>query len=1055
MRALTLRLALAVFPAAMLAQKPAPVAPAITIDSAMLAPLQWRNIGPFRGGRANAIAGVPTQPMVFYAGYTGGGVWKTDDAGLTWKNISDGQFRLGSIGAIAVAESDPNVVYVGTGEHAVRGQSSSFGNGVYRSTDAGRTWTHLGLDATLQISAVCVHPTNPDIVWVAAQGNRWTGSPDRGIYRSMDGGKTWTLQLKGENGTSGASGLSVDPTNPRILYAAFWDHQRTPWKVRSGGAGSGLWKSTDAGDSWTRLTTGLPKLIGKIDVAVSPANPDRLYAIVEADEGGLYRSDDAGKKWSRLSEDRLIRARAWYYTNITADPQNPDVVWVINAPLTRSIDGGKTFAVVEATHGDNHQLWINPRDPKILANANDGGASVSLNGGKTWSTQDNQPTAQFYRVNVDDAEPYSVYGGQQDNSSVRTQSRSDDAGITVREWNAVAGCESAYLAFNRAAPRYVYGGCYQGIIGEYDSQTGFDRNVMVWPALGLGEPSDLQKYRFNWNAPIVVSDHDPNVIYHAGNVLFRSRDRGKSWDAISGDLTRNDKTTQGQGGGPITSEGAGGEVYNTIYYVAESPKDAKVLWAGTDDGLLHVTRDGGMSWASVTGGAWGPGLVNTIEASPFDPAVAYVAFRKDRLGENAVLAYKTADYGKTWTLITAGLRAGEPVRVVRESPQTKGVLYAGTETGVYLSLDDGAHWTRFSQNLPSVPVTDLIARHGDLVASTEGRAFWILDDIASFSSMAVARATADVSLLPVRSALLGRWANPPAPGAGRNPPMGAIFTYSLKSAADSSSTLTLDIKNAEGRIIRSYASRPAAGQPASPASGPATGQTPLPAKAGMNRFVWDLREDTPTKITGLFSAGTVRGRTVAAGRYTATLSWKGATVGTSTATVDVRRDVRAEPMTAADVARVNALLGQLTAKLDDLNGTVLELRDARDQVARAAEKSKEASNKVAIDSAATAIKGSVDALETELVQPKGKTFQDVINFRNGLADQIIFLQDAIEGSDAAVTRGVETRSEDLDTQWREKRAKADKILDVDVGNFNKLLKDQPQVQVQRKKKTIS
>ncbi len=1053
MRTFVFLCVLAALPAVAVAQKPAPTPTPAVFDSTSFAALQWRSIGPFRGGRANAIAGVPSQPMVFYTGYTGGGVWKTDDAGLTWKNISDSQFRLGSIGAIAVAESDANVVYVGTGEHAVRGQSSSFGNGVYRSTDAGKTWKHLGLDATQQISAVRVHPTNPDIVWVAAQGNRWTGTTERGVYRSIDGGKTWTQLLKGENGTSGASGLSLDPSNPRILYAAFWDHQRTPWKVRSGGAGSGIWKSTDAGDSWTRLTEGLPKLIGKIDVAVSPANPDRVFAIVEADEGGLYRSDDAGKTWRRFSDDRLIRARAWYYTNIVADPQNADVVWVINAPLTRSIDGGKTFAVVNATHGDNHGLWINPRDPKILANANDGGASVSMNGGKSWSTQDNQPTAQFYRVNVDDAEPYSVYGGQQDNSSVRTQSRSDGFGITVREWDSASGCESAYLAFNRASPRYVYGGCYQGIIGEFDQQTGFERNVMVWPALGLGEPSDLQKYRFNWNAPIVVSTHDANVIYHAGNILFRSRDRGRNWAAISGDLTRNDKATQGPGGGPITSEGAGGEVYNTIYYVAESPKDANVLWAGTDDGLLHVTRDGGTSWSNITAATWGPGLVNAIEASPFDPAVAYVAFRKDRLGENAVLAYRTADYGKTWTLITTGLRAGEPVRVVRESPELKGVLYAGTETGAYVSFDDGTRWMRFSQNLPPVPVTDLIARHGDLVASTEGRSFWILDDVTAIATSRGVRPAADAVLLPARSALLGRWANPPTDGFGRNPPNGATMTYFLKSAPDSATVISLDFKDAQGRLLRSYSTKPATGQSA--LGPPAAARPALPAKAGTNRFTWDLREETPTRSAGLLGPGQQRGRRVSAGRYSATLTWKGSVTSSSTVSFDVRRDPRAEPMADADVARVHALLGSLTAALDDLNSTVNELRDARDQVGRAAEKSKEAPNKAAIDSAATSIKGSVDALENELVQPKSKTFQDVINFRNGLSEQIINLQEALEESDAPATGGMEGRREELDVQWREKRAKADRILDVDVGNFNKLLKDQPQVQVQRKKKTIS
>ncbi|MFN8581415.1 MAG: hypothetical protein U0163_10615 [Gemmatimonadaceae bacterium] len=647
------------------AQKPA-ASVGLSVDTTIYRAIAWRNVGPWRGGRANAVAGIPSKPLTYFAGYTGGGLWRTDDAGISWTNISDGQFKTSSIGAIAVAPSDANVIYVGSGEHAVRGQSSTYGDGVYKSTDQGRTWKNVGLAATRQISAVRIHPDNPDVVYVAAQGDRWKGTPDRGIYRSVDGGKSWTLVLKGENATSGANDLAMDPTNPRILYAAFWDHQRVPWQVRSGGPGSGIWKSLDGGDTWTRLSGGLPKLMGKVGVAVS-ADPDRLYAIVEADSGGMFRSDDAGKTWRLMSGDRLIQTRSWYYMNVTADPKNPDVVWVMNAPVVRSIDGGKTFQVVQAMHGDNHQLWINPSDTHDLINANDGGASISQDGGKSWSTQDNQPTAQFYHVTVDDAFPYKLYSGQQDNSSVMIQSRSDNGAITVREWRDGPGCESANIGVSAKNPRYVYGGCYQGIIEELDQQTGLSRAIMAYPEMNLTEPTDKTRYRFNWTAPIVVSQHNDQVIYHGGNQLLRSSDRGQSWGPVSPDLTRNDKTRQGWGGTPITNEGAGGEVYGTIVVIEESPHDANTIYVGTDDGLVQLTKDGGATWTNVTPPAAGDGLTNEIEVSPQDPATVYVAFRRDRVGDPAPYIYKSTDFrGKTWTKLVNGLRDGEPVRVVRE-----------------------------------------------------------------------------------------------------------------------------------------------------------------------------------------------------------------------------------------------------------------------------------------------------------------------------------------------------------------------------------------------------
>ncbi len=820
------------------------------------AALPWRNIGPSRGGRSVAVAGVPSQPLTYFAGYTGGGLWRTDDAGLSWRNISDGSFRTGSIGAIAVAPSDQNVLYVGSGEHPIRGQSSTYGDGVYKSTDMGRTWKNVGLAATRQISAVRVHPADPNVVYVAAQGDRWKGTADRGIYRSRDGGVTWTLVLKGENATSGASDLSMDPTNPRILYAAFWDHQRQPWYVRSGGAGSGIWKSLDGGDTWTRLAQGLPRLMGKIGVAVSPANPDRIFAIVEAEQGGLYRSDDAGRTWRRLSENRLIQTRSWYYMKVIADPINADIVWVLNAPILKSIDGGATFATVPATHGDNHALWINPGDPRYVVNGNDGGASVSLDGGRSWSTQENQPTAQFYHVTVDDDFPYKLYSGQQDNSSVVIRSRSDGNGIGVRDWWNGAGCESANIGVSARQPRHVYGGCYQGLIDELDQQTGLTRDIMPWPAMNLTERTDSTRYRFNWTAPIVVSQHDANVIYHGGNVLFRTTDRGTSWRPISADLTRNDRSRQGWGGGPITNEGAGGEVYATIFVIHESRHDARTLYVGTDDGLVQLTRDGGATWTDVTPPGAGDGLTNEIEVSPHDPATVYVAFRKDRLGDPTPHVFRSTDYGRTWTRLVEGLRANEPVRVVREDTERRALLYAGTETGAYFSVDGGARWEPFT-GMPVVPVTDLEVRHGDLIAATEGRAFWILDDLSTLRQQNTEVGAAAVHLFQPREAVLAGGAGGGGGGGGggaaaaarvgRNPPYGATVHYRLAVAPDSATALTLEFLDQRGNVLRTYSSRTG------------TGAARLAPRAGLNGFSWDLRREAPTALQGVVLFGAPQG----------------------------------------------------------------------------------------------------------------------------------------------------------------------------------------------------
>jgi photosystem II stability/assembly factor-like uncharacterized protein len=962
------------------------------LDSARLASLTWRNIGPYRGGRVTAVAGIPGRHDVFYMGATGGGVWKTEDGGLSWRNVSDGFFRRGSVGAIAVAPSDPNVVWVGTGEAPIRGVASSYGDGVYRSTDAGRTWTHLGLDATLQISRIVVHPTDPDVAWVAAQGNRWAASDDRGIYRTTDGGRTWTKQHFVAP-LAGPSDLAIDPTNPRILYAAYWDHQRTPWQMRSGGPNSGIWKTTDGGVTWTRLSNGLPSLMGKIGVAVS-ADPNRIYAIVEAEDGGLFRSDDAGRTWRRTSDDRLIRARAWYYTHITADPANPDVVWVMNAPLTKSIDGGRTFTTVPTPHGDNHALWIDPTNPRVMINGNDGGANVSRNGGASWTTQGNQPTAQFYRVATDARRPYWVYAGQQDNSTVAIPSRVPGPGIDITHWTTVGGCESAHVAFDPRDPRYVYAGCYQGIITEVDQRTGRERRIQPYPALGLGVPSDRQQYRFNWNAPIVASPHDPSVIYHAGNVVFRTTDRGATWTPISPDLTRNDPSKLGPGGAPITNEGAGGEVYQTIYALAESPLVRGELWAGTDDGRVHVTRDAGATWTDVSPRGLGETQVTSLEISPHARGTVYLATTRTKWGDNAPMAWKTTDGGASWARIDAGFRAGEIVRVVREDPVQPGLLYAGTETGVYVSIDGGTRWQPLPGNLPVVPVTDLQVRQGDLVAATEGRAFWILDDLTPLREMAAGRGREGTHLFPPAPATLWAAAAGRASGLvpmGQNPPAGALLQYALAQPADSANPLVLTIADAQGRVVRTLSSAPV--RDAAPAGrGPRV--QPLPARAGLNRGVWDLRTEAPTRVPGLLHQAGTQGAVVPPGRYTVTLSYRGATQ---------QQPLVVEPDPALDVPaaeweRRAAIATRAQERLDEVRRAVVELRTVRTQVAALVARARGTARAADVEAKAAAVTAALDTLESSLVQPKWQTFQDVINFPPGLDEQIGYVGEQADGA---------------------------------------------------------
>ncbi|MEM9800908.1 MAG: glycosyl hydrolase [Planctomycetota bacterium] len=1000
------------------------------IDASLYEDLSWRCIGPFRGGRCTAVAGVAQQPFTFYFGSCGGGVWKTTDGGIGWDNVTDGFVKTGSVGAIAVAPSDPNVVYVGMGEAQVRGVTTSHGDGVYRSTDAGRTWKHCGLEATRHISSVQVDPRDPDRVFVAAQGMPWMPTSDRGIYVSEDGGSTWEHVLHVSD-SAGCSSLSMDPTNPRVLYAGFWDHQRTPWQVRSGGEGSGIWKSTNSGEDWQELTEGLPELMGKVGVSVSPADPMRVWAIVEADEGGLFRSDDGGESWQRTNSDRVLRARAWYYTRVFADPVDENRVYVANAPLMRSIDGGRTFERVGTPHGDNHALWINPNDNDFLINGNDGGANVSFNGGESWSTQANQPTAQFYRVITDARFPYHVYGGQQDNSTVCIASRTQRSGIGERDWYPVAGGESAFLAFDPADPRLVYGGVYQGIVSELDVETGESRSVMAYPELGLGMQPRDQKYRFNWNAPLLASPQDPSILYHAAQVVLRSSDRGVTWTEISPDLTRNEVDRQGPGGAPITNEGAGGEIYNTISYLACSPHEAGTLWAGSDDGLVHVTRDGGTSWQNVTPPAIGEALINCIEVSPHDPAKAWLAVTRYKWGDDTPHVLVTEDYGQSWERRAGGIPDGAFVRAVREDPVREGLVYAGTELGAFISFDAGSRWQSLQQNLPTVPITDLTLRDGDLVAATQGRAFWILDDVGPLRALDDAEiADADLHLLAPRAAIRmggGGWRSAPR-NRGQNPPPGGVFHYVIGEELDTSAGLTLTVSDSEGGVVREYSSEDG------------EGSARLSTEPGMHRFVWDMSTEPVAKVPGQFLYGGSGAYHVEPGVYTVKL-----TCGETTLTqeLELREDPRLE---ARDYTEQQDVMSKLSAMVDAMHEGVVALEAVREQI----EAQRAGWDDEALMERADELAEAMTAWENEIVQRDQKTFQDVINFPNRLSANVLDLLGQLDGSGPIVNRGVRERVADLQESWQALEAEYRELTGPRLDELNAAIKkaDIPAIRVE-------
>jgi len=1013
-----------------------------TFDESHFHGLEYRNIGPFRGGRSVAVSGHKDQALTYYMGATGGGVYKTEDGGNSWINISDGFFKTGSVGALTVAPSDPNVIYAGMGETCIRGNMSA-GDGVYRSTDEGKTWQHIGLGETQFIGEIVVHPKDPDVAWVAALGHAFgtEGNKERGVFKTTDGGQTWEKVLF-RNERTGAVDIEIDPNNARILYATLWEAYRNPWKMSSGGTGSGLFKSTDGGQTWKEISKnpGMPKgVLGKIGVAVSPANSDRVWAMVENENGGVFRSDDGGATWKRINSDRSLRQRAWYYTHIYADPQDEETVYVLNVGFYRSDDGGESFERYGTPHGDHHDLWIDPDNPQRMVVADDGGAQVSTNRGVGWTSYHKYATAQFYHVTTDNQFPYKVYGAQQDNSTVAIKNRTAGSGIDSDDWHPVAGGESGYIAPDPEDPNKTYGGSYGGYMTKHNSITRHSDRVDVWPDNPMGYGAESLKYRFQWTFPIHISPHNPDVLYSAAQYLFRSTDEGMSWERISDDLTRNEPSKQQKSGGPITYDDTSVEYYNTIFSFAESPVKQGILWTGADDGLVHISRDNGKSWEEVTPKGMPESMISIIEPSNFDAGTAYIAVNRYKFDDFTPMIYKTTNYGKKWEMITNGISPMDFVRVVREDPNSRGLLYAGTETGVYVSFNDGENWQPLQLNLPDTPITDLAVqeREKDLVVATQGRSFWILDDLPVLHQLTDRVKNADHFLYqPGHTHLFGGYFEvPEGRTLGQNPPNGAVIHYQLKDSLDQE--VKLEFYDDSGEMVRSFSSKEdLEGNEVKPSSEfyeepEETQSDVLTSHAGLNRFVWNMRYPGATDLEGtqILWAGSTRGPKAVPGTYTVKLIVEDETVGEQQ--FEIRKDPRLEA-TRNELLAQFELTQQIIDKLDETHKAINNIREAKEQVNDLLKKQKD--NEEAQEIAKPLLE-SLSDIEAELVQVKAEAFQDVLNYPIKLNNKLAALANTVATGYNQPTEQEYAVFEDLSAQVDEQLNKLEPLLKGEIQSL--------------------
>ena len=977
-------------------------------DTAVYNALQWRLIGPHRGGRADGVTGVPGSDKSYYFASTGGGVWKTLDAGKTWKSVSDGFFG-GSIGAISVSESDTCVVYAGGGEKTVRG-NVSFGYGVWKSADAGKTWGRAGLDKSRFVSRLRIHPTDPNTLYAAVLGDIFKPDANRGVFKTTDGGKNWEKVLFASD-VAGAVDLVIDPKNPEVLYATTWDLKRTPYSLESGGPSSKMYKTSDGGKTWEDLTSkeGFPKgLLGIMGIAVSPLNSNRLYAIIENEEGGVYTSLDAGETWTRSNDNRNLRQRAWYYSRIYADPQNEETVYVLNVDYHKSTDGGKTFKNYEAPHGDHHDLWIDPKNNQRMIIADDGGAQVSEDGGTTWSSMMNQPTSQFYRVTTDNSFPYRIYVAQQDNSTIRIRHRNDGNAITENDWETTAGGESGWIAPDPLDNDIVYGGSYGGYLTRENHRNGTSRSVNVYPNNPMGHGAEDMKYRFQWNFPIFFSPHDPKMLYTASNQFHRTNSGGQSWEVFSPDLTRNDKTKLGPSGGPITKDNTSVEYYATIFTGAESPVKQGVIWAGSDDGLVHVTQNNGTSWQNVTPTDMPEWLqINSIEASPFDPAEAYFAATGYKSGNFEPYLYKTKDYGKTWTKITSGIEAEHFTRVVRADPEKRGMLYAGTETAIYYSKDDGASWHSLQLNLPIVPITDLVIKENNLVAATQGRSLWIIDDLTVLHQAEPGIENKALHLYKPQDSYRIDGVKKESATAGTNRPGGVLVYYFMKEKPKDE--LKIEFLDEKNLALKTFSTKGVNGDT-------------LKVKAGSNEFNWNLRLENAEGFEGLIMwAANLRGPKVIPGTYKVRMTLDGVAQEQS---FKVLADPRYES-TQEDLASQFKFLVGVRDKLTETHQTIKLIRQYRSEMDSLEKKPENLE----------AILTEMDEIEKTLYQTQNKSGQDPLNYPIRLNNKLAHLSSVVGNGDYKPTDQAEEVKVELVTKIDEQLVRFKKLEQTQISKI--------------------